>query len=349
MAKKLYDKNNLSDEKGRLFYFDNAKFILIFFVVLAHALSPLQSKSTFCSVVWPVINYFHMPTLIFVSGFFAKRYISKTREIKVQRVATYIILYLAAQITVTAFEKLVLRSSFDFSLMAARSSLWFLQCLIAWYILLPIVSYFKPAVVMPIAIVFGLYVGYELGAANFLSLSRVFVHFPFFLAGYYSTQSMIEELFKVRYKILAVLVFASVILICLFKPDMAISKIITCNYPYATVSLLSDMPVPLKWLSRLYFYVVATALGISFLALVPRGKAFFTSLGSKTLSVYILHRYLYLAYLQYAWYLPFASGRGVALMSLIALVLTILFSLKPFTIPFDLLQKIKVTKLMKSE
>jgi len=341
----LYDKNSLSDDKGRLYYFDNAKFILIFLVVLAHALSPLQSSSAFVKVLWSVINYFHMPAMIFISGFFAKRYISKSREIKVQRVATYIILYLAAQISVAVFEAAVLGARFSPSLMAARSSLWFLQCLIAWYVMLPILDYFTPKAVMIGFTMFGLLIGYENGAANFLAISRVFVHLPFFMAGYYIKQEHIEKLYTRKFKWIALAVFAAVITICAIWPKTAISAIITCNTPYSKIRALALVPRALQWSARLWFYVLAAALIVGFLAIVPRGKAAFTGLGKETLSVYILHRFLYLAHLQYQWYLPFASPGGIALLCMIALVVTVVFSLKPFTAPFHWLQNIKVSRL----
>jgi hypothetical protein len=60
------------------------------------------------------------------------------------------------------------------------------------------------------------------------------------------------------------------------------------------------------------------------------------------MSVYILHIPLYLAYRHYKWYLLFDSPGGIALLCLTALALTVVFSLKPFTLPFHWLQNIKV-------
>jgi len=346
----LYDRRSISDGKGRQYYFDNAKFILIFLVVLAHALSPLQSGSAFCRVLWVVINYFHMPALIFISGFFAKSYISKAREIKVQRIATYIILYLAAQISVALFEKFVLGVNLAPSLMNARSSLWFLQCLIAWYVMLPVLNYFNPKAVMIVFTLLGLLIGYENGAANFLAISRAFVHLPFFMAGYYIKQEHIDRLRSRKHmKWIAPAIFAAVAAICLIWPKTAIGAIITCNTPYARIPALRALPWGLQWVARLWFYIVAAALIVGFLALVPRGRAIFTGLGKETLSVYILHRFVYLAELQYKWYLPFASPGGIAALCSIALAVTVIFSLKPFTAPFHWLQKIKVKKILNSK
>jgi len=338
----IYDKNATSDDKGRLYFFDNAKFILITLVVLAHTISSLRASSVFVNTLWAVINYFHMPALIFISGFLAKRYISKSREIKVQRVATYVILYLAAQVCFFLFQRFALGANITFGLMAARPALWFLQCLIAWYVMLPVLDYFKPAHVMAVSVVFGLLIGYQDSAAHFLSISRMFVHLPFFMAGYYIKQQHLDKLRSWKFRVAGGGVFAAVAAISAIFPWTVLGNLITSNTPYSKIKPLSILPQSLWWTSRVWFYVVAAALIISFLALVPRGKAVFTKLGKETLSVYILHIFLYLANRQYKWYLLFDSPGGIALLCLIALALTVILSLKPFTLPFHWLQRIRV-------
>jgi len=338
----IYDKKATSDDKGRLYYFDNAKFILIFLVVLAHALGSLNPGSPFCLMLWYAINYFHMPAMIFISGFFAKRYISKPRRDKVQRVATYAILYLAAQISLAAFERFVLKVNAAPSLLEPRGAMWFLQCLAVWYLMLPVLDCFQPKVVMAVTVVAGLLIGYEPGAAHFMSISRAFVHLPFFMAGYYIKQAHIEKLQARKFKIIAPAVFAAVAAVSLAWPKTAINAVITCKTPYAKIPALAGLPWTLQWSARLWFYVVAAALIFGFLALVPRGKAVFTGLGKETLSVYILHAFLLQAYLRFKWHLPFTSPGGIAAMCLISLAVTVVFSMKPFTLPFHWLQKIKV-------
>ena len=60
------------------------------------------------------------------------------------------------------------------------------------------------------------------------------------------------------------------------------------------------------------------------------------------------NRFVYLAELEYNWHEYFATGWGIAAIFGIALAMTVLFSLKPFTIPFDALQKIKVNRLLRN-
>ena len=344
----IYDSKATADSRGRLYYFDNAKFILIFLVVLAHFVASLNDTSPFCRALWGVINYFHMPALIFISGFFAKRYISKSREIKVQRVATYVILMAAATLFYALFQTFALDLPFRPSMMSARPAMWFLQCLIAWHVMLPVLSYFKPGYVMAASIVLGLLVGYQNGASHFMSISRMFVHLPFFMAGYYIKQEHIDKLNKKIFKWMGAGAFAAVAAISYILPFTVIESLLTSRAPYAKLKILvAHIPEPLFWTARLWFYGVAAALIVAFLALVPRGKAIFTNLGQETLSVYILHIPLYLAYRQFKWFTLFQSPGMLALLVLLALALTVVFSLKPFTLPFHWLQKIKVDKMMK--
>ena len=333
-----------ADEKGREYYFDNAKFILIFLVVLAHAISPLKADDKVIKTLWTVINAMHMPCLIMISGYFAQSYIDDKGNVKYQRLFTYIIYYLAAQLTVSLFEYFVLGNiKMNKSFFAPRSSLWYLMCLIWWFTLLPLISRLKPKIALGGAIVFGLIVGYDTATGDFLSTMRVFSHFPFFLIGYYFRK---EWLYKFRNKITQIIAAAVLILISVWtysNLDIIPSRIITSNYNYANAALKIFTDKPLMFLNRLIYWIVALILCACFMVLVPRGKALYTKWGSRTLQVYILHRFLYLADLQYEWYAPLLGvWYGGSVMALIALALTVVLSLKPFEYPFKMLGNIKL-------
>ncbi len=360
-----------ADAKGRLYFYDNAKFILIFLVVLAHATSPFKAggpgASAF-SYMWRVINTLHMPCLIFISGFFAKKYIRPDGSINVQRPFTYIMYYLAAQFTVGAFEAFVLGNSISKSVLAPRSSLWFLVCLIWWYILLPLVDKIDPRKMMAIAVLAGLLIGYDEKVSNFMAISRVITHFPFFLFGYYVTGEQMQKLFTKKAKLISLPVMALAlgsiaVIMYLFSSsgplDFSINSFITCDKSYFTIFKKSDVS-PLFWfLPRVWFYLCAAALSFSFLVWVPRRKNIFTKYGARTLAVYILHRYLYLAHLEYNWadfdwfkYEWFGWKNILVLriaMIFVSFLITVILSLYPCYWPFEMLGKIKVKGLLKKE
>ena len=88
----IFEKKT-EDEKGRDFYFDNAKFIIILLVVIAHIISPIKTHMPFVKAVWTLINAFHMPCLIMISGYFAKSYFLQDVGVKKQRLFTYFIIW----------------------------------------------------------------------------------------------------------------------------------------------------------------------------------------------------------------------------------------------------------------
>ena len=346
-------KSKYADEKGRLYFYDNAKFMLILLVVLAHAVSPFQSEYYGIKILWKTINSFHMPLMIFISGFFAKRYIGKNGDLKVQRSFSYFMLYLFSQLFVSLFEKFVLdNSSVGFSIISARSSLWFLMCLGVWYLVLPFFSKFKGAVVIVAGIIIGLIIGYDPNVGHDLSLSRVFVHFPFFMAGYFCTPETIEKLNNKFVRFISFPLMAICVSVIVLFDEYYHSRIITCSYSYENVLPVVDIQYGLVWLIRLLFYTLAFVSGIAFLAFVPRIKVFFTRWGSRTLAVYILHRFLYLCWIDknLAWWKIFNEMEyGLPIVFGIALAVTVILSLKPFSYPFIWIQKIPVKPLLKNK
>ena len=348
----LWDRNALADEKGRTFYFDNAKFVLIFFVVLAHLFGALRSSdvpvvSIFSTGVWSYFNTFHMAAFIFISGYFAKNFMKK--GFSVQKPATYFFIYLAAQIVFIVCEKYIWSSpdKIAWTIFKAQGSLWFMQCMVIWYLLIPMLDQFKPKYIIPGAILLGIFVGYDIRVNDYLSFSRVLVHLPFFMAGYYTDLKLIEKLKEKKF-----ITFSWVVLIAVFVIDVLIGEktprgLLRCNTPYNDCGF-DILPKSLWWVGRLAFYVVAFLLIASFLAVVPKFKTFFSKWGSRTLAVYLLHRLFFRSYETLGWYKYFnGSVLGMVAVFFIALALVLLLSLRPFSIPFDYLQKISIKKALK--
>src|SRR3954453_4538382 len=85
----------------RTFYFDNAKFILIFFVVFGHMLRSFIEDHETIYTIYKVIYSFHMPAFILVSGFFAKGFYQKGYIIKITK--KLILPYLIFQLIYTVY------------------------------------------------------------------------------------------------------------------------------------------------------------------------------------------------------------------------------------------------------
>ena len=361
-----------ADEKGRLYFYDNAKFILIFLVIAAHAITPFMSNGEgqfFFLFIWRIINILHMPCLLFISGFFAKRYIRPDGSFNVQRPFTYMVYYCVAQVVFSLYEIYVLKNTITKSLLEPRASLWFLACLCWWYLLLPVIDKIEPKKMMIIAVLAGLLIGYDAKVSNFMAISRMITHFPFFLFGYYISGDRMKELFSKKAKLwsipIGVLSLGSVVAsMYLFEKTnilkFNINGIITCANSYFKVFNNKGINPALWFLPRVWFYLCAAGLIFCFLVWVPRRKNIFTKFGARTLAPYILHGPLFFAYntgtgfgwasfdwFKYEWF----GWKDIAVLRLcvipVAFIFAIIFSLSPFYKPFELLGKIKVAKLLR--
>ena len=196
-----------ADEKGRLFFYDNAKFLLVFLVILGHAIEPFRSSgegSALFLFMWRIINTLHMPAMIFISGFFAKKYIRPDGSFNVQRPFTYMLYYFVAEVTFGAFETFVTHDEITKSILQPRPALWFLMCLSWWYLLLPVINKIEPKYMITVSVVVGIFIGYDSSISNFLAFSRMITHFPFFLFGYYISGDKMQFLLTKKAKLMSV-------------------------------------------------------------------------------------------------------------------------------------------------
>lgn len=341
-----YNADIHADDRGRIYYFNNAKFILIFFVVLAHAISPFKNTNKIAYLVWNFLNILHMPCFIMISGFFSKSYI-KGKTFNIQKVFTYFLLYFASQVTLTLFEFFVMGESLSPSFLSPRGSLWFLQCLFGWYILLPFIARFKKSYVIPATFIIGLLIGFDKSANTVFSFSRLFVHLPFFMIGYYLDRETIFTITsKFKNKILSIGIIA-LVSFAIYRLFLKLpAGIIIASKPY---SKIGDYGFQLQIVNRFIFYIVALLLIFAFMCLVPKKKTLFTQFGSRTLAVYILHRFLYLPYLKYNWSVYFEGVFGIMGLVGVVILVVLIFSSSLFFKPFQGIMNIKIDHLLEND
>ena len=189
----------------RDFYFDNAKFILIFLVVFGHLLRSFIEDHEQISSLYKVIYTFHMPAFIVISGYFAKGFSKKGYIGKITK--KLIMPYMLFQLIYSIFyyflhQKDALKvDPFD-----PNWALWFLLSLFFWNLLLRLFAKYTAGISITIALLIGLFVGYVDWINNYLSLSRTFVFLPFFLLGYYMRKEHFYLILKPKVKVSAFLI-----------------------------------------------------------------------------------------------------------------------------------------------
>lgn len=306
--------------KQRSFFFDNAKFILIFFVVFGHLLRTFINDNETIYAIYKTIYTFHMPAFVLISGFFAKGIYKKGYV--TQLFKKLIIPYFIFQGVYSVYyyylnaENTIALDPFD-----PHWSLWFLVSLFFWNVILLGFSKFNPLIGLTLSITIGLLVGYVDEISNFLSLSRTFVFFPMFLAGYYLKMPQLNKLFSLKLRLASLFIFVIVLAGFYLFPDINY-KWLLGSKPYS--ELLSASLIAM--FTRLGFYILSFIMIFSFLSCVPRGKYFFTTLGKRTLYVYLLHGFFIQLFRESDWANYFSNFENYILLGGVALLLTFVLS-----------------------
>lgn len=301
-------------------YFDNAKFILMFFVVFGHILRTYIDKNDTIYALYNTIYTFHMPAFILLSGFFAKGFNKKGY---IKKLSTKLILpYLSFQILYSIYYYFLFdQSKLEFAALDPNWSLWFLLSLFFWNLMLFIFTKLKPSAGILLAIGIALLIGYIDTISTYLSLSRTFVFFPFFLIGYHLQKEHFQKLTTIKSKFYALFSFGAIFIWFNYFPDID-SQWLLGSKPYSEIETVSF----LSMFKRLGFFVVNSFMIMSFMALVPKGRYFFTRWGTQTLYVYLLHGFFVRTFRFTSISEYFTTAENYILLGAISLIITIILS-----------------------
>lgn len=269
----------------RTAYFDNAKFILIFLVVFGHMIQPFVSQSQDLNTLYTWIYTFHMPAFIFLSGFFAKgngniQYILKLAK-------KLVIPYIIFQVLYTAYYFFIGKSNWlTDHIFYPHWSLWFLFSLFCWHLLLILYRKMPPFIGISLAVFLGVIIGYFEQVDHEFSLSRTFVFFPYFLLGYWVSTDQLKLLKKHGIKIASIIIMVIAALIIYFSPVIDIGWLLGSK-PYTVLGAEAIGSV-----ARLLVYVTSAIMTMAILSWIPRKRFAFTTLGERTMYVYLLHGFI---------------------------------------------------------
>lgn len=316
--------------KGRNYWLDNTKFLLILLVVLGHFIS-MYRKYEYINCLYYYIFLFHMPLFVFITGFFSKNVITKNKN----KVLNYIVLYLIMQI----IEIIITRK--EITIVKPAYALWYLQAIIAYNLLLPTIHKMKPIVLCMITVFIGIMIGFDKNANTIASLSRIFVMLPFFIMGYFTSEDMLNKLKSKRNIIFAVIFLILVVMIIpslISEPIKLPKELLWGSASYKSMGIGR-----LGAIYRLIWYILATLTSISVLTLVPRRKIKVVSrFGTRTLQVYCLHIIVILIFKQTGLYKMINTELELMCLIIGSVILTFLLSLKIFSYPFDFIMKSKL-------
>ncbi|KIX90007.1 acyltransferase [Staphylococcus microti] len=264
-------------------FFDNARAGLIFLVVFGHLIQPYMSGRSLITSLYLLMYSFHMPTFLFISGYFAKNvgqagYIEKVGK---KLLGPYLIFYAFFSIYYFMTGK---NSSVDLDLFDPVFALWFLLTLFFFNVALVVVHQFKPVYVLPAAILVAILSGFSPNIDGYLSWSRTLVFFPVFYIGYLLNGNFNRMIRQKKFVPISIGVMIVFFIIYYIHPID--SSWLLASSPYKSIEGMDVIFSPLK---RLLFYVVIFTTMLAFLNLTPERHYWFTYIGSRTMFIYLLH------------------------------------------------------------
>lgn len=303
-------------------FWDNAKGVLVTFVVLGHAIQPSAAAGVvLADVLYRVVYLFHMPAFVFVTGVL-------TAELTARRagrlVTTVLVPYVIFQVLQT-IEVSVLRGRWaGVHLLDPRWTLWFLLALVVWRLSAPLWLALRPAVAIAGAVGVAILSGLEPGVTSTLGLDATLGFLPFFVLGLVLRRQG-EMLLRPRRPWVvagAGAVVVGAVLVTLVTRHEISRRVLQLGFRPQVM----DAGLAVELAVRVALLAGATALTAAALVLIPRRRTVFASVGLASMTVYLLHP-LVLTPLRDG---RLAGGTVVAVLTMAAAVgLALLLSSRP--------------------
>lgn len=278
------------DQTNRNYLFDNAKCLLIFLVVFAHLLENYTGEFTEIKNLYLVIYMFHMPFFIFISGYFSKRDGAKKSKLLFYYFIPYV--FFNSLYSSLSAEKLVIE------IFEPNWAFWYLLSLCLWKLIMPHMKALRFPILT--AIIIALLAGYCTDINRYLSLSRMIVFFPYFIAGNLVDESLIKRYREKIPLVVGILAFGvlTFISIQLASHDIFTSRILYAADAYENMSFLS-LELQMRGLS----YVIAMMWIFCLLRILPSKKNILSYIGKYTMPVFIAQTLLIRNYINPAYIL----------------------------------------------
>ncbi|MNH90455.1 hypothetical protein D3C87_752490 [compost metagenome] len=300
----------------------NLRFVLILLVVVATGIEPVMSRFGMMEDLHAWIFIFHIPLFAFVTGYFSRQnLLGRNGLTSLGSIAVQYVIFqtLYSTLDVVFFQVPQQKHSF----FVPYLMLWFLVAHIGWRVLLRIMCALNIKHPVLISMALGVVAGYLGHDGSWLSLSRLFVFLPFFAAGYALHPRKLQVLCSGSSRALqgglSIILLAVVSLLAWHStPDWLYGK-----FTYAEMGIGG----PAAALSRIGWYLLQGAGSLTFLALIPQKRSIITSLGSRTLYVFLLHGLFVRSGIRLGLYEYIHQPADLIILAIVILCITVILAL----------------------
>jgi fucose 4-O-acetylase-like acetyltransferase len=269
--------------KKREAFFDNAKYLAIVLVAIAHSWEPVMSGSRATKALYLVVYTFHMPAFIIISGYLSRSFTASPRQLKrlVTGVAVPYLVFETAYSLVRWWGQDF--HGLEFSLQDPWFLTWFLISLFAWRLTTPLWKALKHP--LPVALVIAMLASFTPSIGDDLDLQRMLQFLPYFVLGLILRPEHFRMVQRRAARVVAVPLF-----VCTLGFTYWIAPKMHNTWLYHTTSA---QQMGFRWwtgpVMQLALFGCSLVLTGAFYALVPRRHTWFTVLGAGTICGYLLH------------------------------------------------------------
>ena len=268
-------------EQPYSFLVDNIKAFLIFLVVFNHLIAfGLVKDSYLIRHIWYAITIFHMPAFIFVSG-----YLSKNKQNQLKNFKNLMVPYVLGY-TLTWGAAVWSGSAMDYDLLRpSGTAMWYVLALFIYRSVVEAMGRLRLAV--PLTIALAIAAGLRPEVSTYLSVSRIIVFLPFFVAGYLWSAETTRWVRKFAGKWILLILSGAVLYLL---PNFMITQgipidLLRENHSYQMSGVSDQTGIIL----RLFMYLASFIIILTLFALFPDMHTPFVFIGRNTMSVYFFH------------------------------------------------------------
>ncbi|MCC9710661.1 hypothetical protein E4N62_38740 [Streptomyces sp. MNU76] len=270
---------------GRDAAFDNAKYLLIVLVAVAHAWELVESSRA-TKALYILVYTFHMPAFIVISGYLSRSFAARPRQIR-RLVGGIAVPYIVFETAYSLFKRYADDSpDHAISLLDPFLLVWFLAALFIWRLTTPLWQQLRHP--LAVALTIAVLASVTPGIGEDLNLQRVLQFLPFFVLGLCLQPEHLKLLDRRAIRLLAIPVFAGALAFAYWASTRMRTEW------FFRRSSAQEIGEP-WWTGVVMTFALfgcSVLLTAAFLAWVPRRRTWFTVLGAGTICGYLLHGFL---------------------------------------------------------
>jgi fucose 4-O-acetylase-like acetyltransferase len=279
--------------RGRVPFWDNARFLCVTLVVVGHGIQRLTADSDNALIVYLFIYAFHMPAFAIISGYFSKPGSPNARQMT--KVVTDIIVPYVIMESIWTLVQFFAEGKREFNPTQPSWTLWFLLALGIFRLILPYLALLKFPLL--IAVILSVGVGYLGNVDSTFSLSRAIGILPFFVLGWKLNEWGVIDRWRAVVNGWWVRVLAVAVLgawLAVVGGNITAWREIDLRFWFFYDDSYSGLGEGEWWAGgvRLALIALAVLLTGAFFTLIPRRETWITAFGTSTMYVYLLHSFI---------------------------------------------------------